>query len=45
MADVEDRKLTCYFGILNLGGVMETKDVINGNTVDYSEVICPLYST
>ena len=37
----KDRHVICYFGIINLCGIMDTKDSLDS---DYSEVILPLFS-
>lgn len=43
---IEQRKLRCYFGILNLAGLMDTDDKVSiTGDLDYSEVKCPVFST
>ena len=40
-----NRRVTCYFGILNLSGLMSMKDQIIDGQLSYSQVEKPVFST
>lgn len=40
-----ERQVRCYFGILNLSGLMNMKDVVIDGVTDYSQVNNPIFST
>lgn len=42
---VNERKLRCHFGILNLSGLMDMRDHLDENEIGHSQVICPVFST
>lgn len=39
------RHVSCYFGILNLGGLMDMQDVFVSDVKKYSQVLLPIFST
>lgn len=39
------RTVSCYFGILNLGGLMDMRDNVSLNVRTHSEVECPIFAS
>jgi hypothetical protein len=40
----KEREVRCYFGILNIKGLMDTDNKVVGDIEDYGEVRLPLFS-
>lgn len=43
--NANQRHVRCYFGILNLGGLMDMRDTISSGVKKYSQVVLPIFST